>query len=70
VVADKLHNVRSVAADVLVAGPTVAWSFFSAPPADQLLYLDEVIAVARARSIAPRLVETLVEAVESLRLRS
>jgi len=66
-VADKLHNARSTVTDLLVLDPATVWSKFKAPPADQLWFLDTVVAIARRRGAAPALVASLAETVAALR---
>lgn len=62
--ADKLHNARSLAGDVLRSGPSV-WSSFNAGPVDQLWYYRSVAGVV-ARRLPGGLAADLSRAVDEL----
>lgn len=64
--ADKLHNARSIAADLRQHGPSV-WERFNAPREEQLWYYHELLQVFRVRlTERPALVDELERAVSDM----
>ena len=62
--ADKLHNARSMVADLEQVGPTV-WSRFNAGPAEQLWWYRSLVAVFESRRPGP-MADELARAVDRL----
>ena len=63
--ADKLHNARSIVADLRRQGNAI-WQIFNGGKEGTLWYYREVLAALRRRSAAPALVEQLAAAVAEM----
>ena len=63
--ADKLHNARAIATDLMVTGPST-WDRFNASPPEILWYYESIVEIARRRQADPFLVTNLQEAVNNM----
>ena len=63
--ADKLHNARAIATDLMIMGPST-WDRFNASPPEILWYYESIVEIAHRRQANPFLVTNLQEAVNNM----
>ena len=63
--ADKLHNARAIATDLMITGPST-WDRFNASGEQILWYYESIIEVAKEREAVPFLAVNLGEAVSDM----
>jgi len=63
--ADKLHNARAIATDLMITGPST-WDRFNAPPGDILWYYESIADIATKRKANPFLRVNLSEAISNM----
>jgi len=63
--ADKLHNARAIATDLMITGPST-WDRFNASPPEILWYYESVLAIGKEREAATFLTVNLADAVSDM----
>jgi len=63
--ADKLHNARAIATDLMITGPST-WDRFNASPPEILWYYESILAIGKEREAATFLTVNLADAVSDM----
>jgi len=63
--ADKLHNARAIATDLMITGPST-WDRFNASPSEILWYYESILAIGKEREAATFLTVNLADAVSDM----
>jgi len=63
--ADKLHNARAIATDLMITGPST-WDRFNASPPEILWYYESILAIGTEREAATFLTVNLADAVSDM----
>ncbi len=63
--ADKLHNARAIATDLMITGPST-WDRFNASPPEIVWYYESILAIGKEREAATFLTVNLADAVSDM----
>ncbi len=63
--ADKLHNARAIATDLMITGPST-WDRFNASPPEIFWYYESILAIGKEREAATFLTVNLADAVSDM----